>query len=369
MFAVGTVSAANVHMMGVIDTGLTYTHADAGIGESTSSLSMQGAGRKNNRVILVGSEDISRDLKAGFWLEAGYNSDTGSAEDSLLFQRGAWVYLEHTDLGQLSAGRIGMMRSGATPLTSTILGDRIHPLGSDWPSTNWPLYAMPFYGYSTSNVLHWASPKMGGAQVIVQHAMGGDDGGTEGKSDTARYTAAAVTFEAGRFQGAVMADWLNEASKAGEPDNKDAFSLTVGGNYDFESFRAFGFVQYFRDVDGSTFIPLPGMSGYDLFGNCDRIRGYVASAGVTVPVMSGKAHFAGTYMHAESKDAVSVIPNEDKLGRLGLYAAYEYPLSKRTTVYTIANYWKDSMQDQNPSAQQFKDPSAFLFSVGICHEF
>lgn len=87
--------------------------------------------------------------------------------------------------------------------------------------------------------------------------------------------------------------------------------------------------------------------------------------------MGGKFQAAGMYMDAEADDEVTAAEaaqTDTKLQRLGLLAAYEYPLSKRTTLYGITGYWRDSA-DTKVGTTEYKDPNVFLATVGINHLF
>lgn len=370
--AAQTASAEGLAIIGSVDTGLTFQSVDSGVGDRENSLSMNGANYRNNRVIFLGDEQISATTKAGFWLEMGFQSDTGDFDtNSSIFSRGAWVYLSDTNYGTINMGRIGSMRSSATPICSDVMGNRISPFGADWPALNWPMFAMPFVGYSLSNMVHYTSPKFGNFQVNAQYSFSGDDTGDEGTSSANRYSALALTYDGTQYAWVVSADWMNASTRTSNPEasHKDAFSVTVGGNIDFQSFKTFAWAQYFKDWD--QIMSLPGFSETNILRGRDQIGGYALSLGVTIPAWGGKFQVAGMYMDAEADDEVTATEaaqTDTELQRLGLLAAYEYPLSKRTTLYGITGYWRDSA-DTKVGTTEYKDPNVFLATVGINHLF
>src|SRR6188472_588508 len=71
----GAASAQSVTIFGVLDLSLRYVDNDsAGDLSSVSTDGLQGS-----RIGFRGVEDLGGGLKAGFWLEAGLNPDTGTS--------------------------------------------------------------------------------------------------------------------------------------------------------------------------------------------------------------------------------------------------------------------------------------------------
>lgn len=91
---------SNVTLFGVLDVAARHTkNGDA----KTTSLSSNGA--QTSRLGLRGVEELGDGLKAGFWLEAGVNPDSGSQSDSSRFwNRRATVSLSG-GFGELRLGR------------------------------------------------------------------------------------------------------------------------------------------------------------------------------------------------------------------------------------------------------------------------
>ena len=110
--AAGAASAANVEVYGVVDTGFTYTHH-----HDTDSLEMTSGNYAGPRFGLRGTEDLGENLKIGFILESGFNSDTGTmAKDNTIFNRESQVYLTG-DWGTVGFGRFGGFTSGSSSMS------------------------------------------------------------------------------------------------------------------------------------------------------------------------------------------------------------------------------------------------------------
>ena len=87
----------------------------------------------SSRFAIRAHEDISDQLSVGFIAESGFKTDSGQLqEQDIFFNLGSLFYLSHKQYGELWMGRLGTMRSGATPAGFQILGQRTSPFGSGW---------------------------------------------------------------------------------------------------------------------------------------------------------------------------------------------------------------------------------------------
>jgi predicted porin len=92
-------SQSSVTVFGVVD--MAARHVDNGGGSMTS---LSSSGLEKNRLGFRGIEDLGDGLKAGFWLETGFNPDTGTLFDSTRF----WNRRSTVSL----IGRYGELRVG-----------------------------------------------------------------------------------------------------------------------------------------------------------------------------------------------------------------------------------------------------------------
>src|SRR5208282_6343660 len=86
----GTAQAqSSVTLFGVVDTGLTHISSNnvsngAGGTESANRTFQSDSGINSDRLGFRGTEDLGGGLKAGFWLEAGFNPESGSGSTTSL---------------------------------------------------------------------------------------------------------------------------------------------------------------------------------------------------------------------------------------------------------------------------------------------
>ena len=93
---VGTASATDVQLYGLINTGLGYvhTHSDVAGVANTDTLSMENGQEFGSRWGLRGGENLGNGYKVSFVLESGFESDTGlsdTKQNGRLFGREASI--------------------------------------------------------------------------------------------------------------------------------------------------------------------------------------------------------------------------------------------------------------------------------------
>jgi len=74
--AAGASAQSSVTLFGVVDTGVTYTTGSGPV--STSKWQLSSSGNSFSRLGFRGTEDLGGGYSAGFWLEAGLATDTGT---------------------------------------------------------------------------------------------------------------------------------------------------------------------------------------------------------------------------------------------------------------------------------------------------
>ena len=134
-------------------------------------------------------------------------------------------------------------------------------------------------------------------------------------------------------------------------------TVSLGGNYDFGVAKLFVATQYFKDSKLAV----------EAFQEDQRkvYDGYGLQVGANVPAFGGTAKVLVGYMDAEHQNEVGADAYD--MSRVNFAVGYEYPLSKRTLVYTGAGYCQDSYDRKIADA----DDSAHKWaaSAGIVHKF
>lgn len=372
----GSAMAADVQIYGRIDTGLRYTQVDydkAGYDDKTS-FEMSSGNYSGNRVGIKGSEDLGNGMTVGFVLENGFDSDDGSFDSNEdLFGREAMVYLEG-DFGKVGFGRMGILNSTAG---SFAIGN-FTPWGTGWGAVgDQSLIFGASIGSRWDNMISYRSPEFAGFQIHAQYSFGAntyEDEDTkglkyyEGKTTTDRYYGIGATYKNGGLNLIGIVDSVNEKHISGD-DPDDTLRVTIGGSYDFGVVKPYVSAAYFKDATMKSWLEsyasggTPAIKTY-LSGDWD---GYGVIVGGSAPLVGGTAHMTIGYMDAEEQNKVTNNIGAD-LTRYTFAIGYEYPLSKRTTVYADAGYFKDEF-DWGKNGGDSVEPEGYQAAIGLCHKF
>lgn len=383
----GSAVAADVMLYGVVDYGLQYTHVDSDKAntdtDAVDNFQLSSGNQSGARFGLKGSEDLGNGVKAGFHLENGFSADTGSlAQNSRLFGREARLFVNGA-FGEVAFGRMGTL--GSANGTYGILGN-LSPFGASWVgAVEYSTYYVG--GIRADNTVTYKTPTFAGVTVYAQYSFETNTKqeenlkATEGKDSANRYYALGATYKAAGFDLAAVVDsynWSSTFTKK-DADLDDGLSVTLGGSYDFEVAKIFLSGQYFDNMIGND-KSQPGSDPVDAgksdsfysfssyFDNQNPIEGYALQAGVSAPVAGGTAMFAVGYTDAEEANSEA---NQAKIEfkRIGTSVGYTYSLSKRTNLYGVAAYYRDSLKNEKNVAGADRDPSTVTVYAGIRHTF
>jgi len=183
-------SGSNVTMYGIVDVAVTRVdHLPGG-----AKTYMRSGPKDGNRLGFMGSEDLGGGTKAIFKLEAGLNTDDGTAgQAGSLFNRAAFVGLTNNKLGTLTMGRQyssyfdALNALGPVPIVTGSAGD--HPGDID--------------GFDITirhnNSIKYTSPTMHGFTGSAMVASG-EQAGHTGSGGSA---AASVKFDGSQWHHAI----------------------------------------------------------------------------------------------------------------------------------------------------------------------
>lgn len=285
--------------------------------------------------------------------------------------------------GEVAFGRMGTL--GSANGTYGILGN-LSPFGASWVgAVEYSTYYVG--GIRADNTVTYKTPTFAGVTVYAQYSFETNTkqeenlDATEGKASANRYYALGATYKAAGFDLAAVVDSYNWSSTftSDDPDLDDGLTVTLGGSYDFEVAKVFLSGQYFDNMIGND-KSQPGSDPVDAgksdsfysfssyFGNQNPIEGYALQAGVSAPVAGGTAMFAVGYTDAEEANSEA---NQAKIEfkRIGTSVGYTYSLSKRTNLYGVAAYYRDSVKNEGHEAGADRDPSTVTVYAGIRHTF
>lgn len=359
----GSAIAADVTLYGRIDEGLLYQRVDADQPHQSAdnSWGLQSGNMTGSRFGIKGSEQISEDLKVSFTLEQGFNPDDGSfGDDDRMFNREASLRVT-TAYGELGFGRMSRLLSDAG--TYSQRGEFI--IGSSWAGMTGGTEVITDKTSSRlDNMITYKSPTFGGVTVYAQYA-GGDtakaDSEEENTSKTDRYYGLVAAGNWGAWSALLGVEQTNYASYVegvGGKDVDDSVGVEASVAYDFGVVKTALTGRYFKDGAGYNTI----VSDYQI----DRIDGYGVKLAAAAPVLGGTLQGMVGYMDAESSDDEEF--GDLEVSRYTVALTYDYPLSKRTKLYTAASYTKDDYKDNANSANDAK-PNNTAFMFGMAHYF
>ncbi len=359
-----SVQAADVTMYGKVDTGLQFKTNEVTKGNQTvtdtDTFSMENGLNSASRFGIKGSEDLGNGMKVSFQLENGFKSDSGVFKtDGKLFDRQATVALS-SDFGTLTMGRVGGIGSGAG-------FDLVYGYGDafDGGSPN-------VLGLAKSdrydNMVTYQTPKFAGLQATVQYSFNEDstDKGREGSSAVNRYASAGLTGNFGALNTVLAYEFQNYQSVADGARSEDGHIVYLGGNYDCGFAKTFVMGQYFKGLKVGSVTGL-GMLG-DIKGvqpdttledefDADYnkgAKGYGLHLGTIVPISNGDLTVGAYYVDGTAETSKTGVEERD-FDYMGLATKYEYRLSKRTSVYLGAGFYKatvDATSGQNNEIEQ-----------------
>ena len=371
----GSAFAADVTMYGRIDTGLHYSNNQ--VDENghqvvdTDKFEMGSGLSTGSRLGLKGTEEINEDLKVAFVLEHGFNSDDGANGDNdRFFNRESTVQLISDSYGTLALGRMGAIVSDMGSFG--FYAGAVNPFGTGWSAVGGQGIGSKLFATNDTrydNTIAYKSPTFAGATVYAQYSMKGNDkakatavgGGDENTHRADRYGALGVNYVNGALNLAAVVDWVDEACGAATgalTEQEDKYTFNVGGSYDFGVMKAFLAAQYFQNADNV------GLMG-DLTGDSyEELKGYGVALGATVPAGAGTFLMSVGYVDAEddAKNATAEYTGYQAA------VAYQYPLSKRTVLYTGVGYTNREADKLNAAVDK-AEQETYDVSFGMVHYF
>jgi GBP family porin len=361
---------SSVTLFGLIDTGVVYqndarVNASSGKSPGASAWSMQSGNVFTSRWGLRGSEDLGGGLSAVFWLENGFNVDSGALKNGGdLFGRQAWVGLRSSQYGTVSLGRqYDFMVDYIAPMSATGSGFggnlATHVYDNDNLNNDLRL----------NNALKFSSASFGGFKAGAMYAFSGEAGGFANNSAYSLGTS----YTYGGFNVAAAYLQINRTSQpslanaSGAVSTGDGDQLTTGGSqqifgagahYNFGTNNVTGIWQGGSTSTGAI------AGNYIKFDNFEINGRYFVrpdfSLGASYTYTTGG--FGGA-----SKGFTSATPHWNQV-----MAQADYLLSPRTDVYLEGVYQRVGGGNGN-AAFDASDPSSgnsqVVVAVGLKHRF
>ena len=371
-----SVQAADVTMYGKVDLGLQYKTSEVTVGDKTmvdeDTFSMENGRNSASRFGIKGSEDLGNGMKVSFQLENGFKADSGEFKtEGKLFDRQATVALS-SDFGTLTMGRVGGVGSGAG-------FDLVYGYGDAFDGGSGDVLGL-LQSARYDNMVTYQTPKFAGLQATVQYSFNESSTNTnrEGSSAVNRYASTALTGNFGALNTVLAYEFQNYQSFGEGARGEDGHIVYLGGNYDCGFAKTFVMGQYFKGLKVGSVTGL-GMLG-DIKGaqpdttleddfDADYnkgAKGYGLHLGTIVPISNGDLTVGAYYVDGTAETSKTGVEERD-FDYMGLATKYEYRLSKRTSVYLAAGYYKATL-DATTKAGEVEEKVGEVFT-GLTHAF
>ena len=364
-------NAASVTLYGSISTGVVYTHTPSIDGEKkTNDVKMESAWFGDSIWGLTGEEELGNGWKVGFVLENEYESDTGrmaGADDNKLFDSQAYVSIGN-DTFKLAAGRLGGLASAGGDFD--LIGG-FDPLEAAFGVGG--MGAFSSRDKMADNALVAEVTPLDGLKISAMASLGDEDDSDPKWHRRGHYYGLGALYENGPLAvGAVVeARTVSNVHPNGEDDydgKKTGYTYTLGASWDFDVIKPMFMYQHTQNgnqwQDGFF-----GETKEDEPSTQQTFKADSFLLGFTAPLGEGTLMASAQYLKAKDKEGVK--GNATILG-----VAYNYELSKRTSIYCGAT-WADGskgLDKKKTGAQAISgferaDYNGYTFGLGLNHTF
>lgn len=368
----GVAQAAHVTLYGAADLGLVYQYDKVNSDKATNKYGLESGNLGASKFGLKGEEELGNGYVVGFKLENGFSADDGQlGQGGRLFGREARLYV-NGGFGELSAGRMGALSSGAGSYDifkayGDVFDGGVNAIGAGyWNGTG-----------RYDNTLTYVTPDLAGLKVYAQYSFATSGQEVAGTRKNDRYWGVGATYDNGPLGLVFVVDSVLPKN----PDNgssQDSYTISFGGNYDFGAVKPFFGAQYGKHLTSFGFVNSGLHDSLDGFSFSIK-RGYAVSLGAAFPLTCGTLQAGVFYAHSgniagdKTVDDVTTSVGADKADAYGVGLVHSYPLSKRTTVYSGVGYNYVKIkgvdgEDLQYADSNFKKQSAQVL-FGLNHTF
>lgn len=318
-FFAATVAYAesSVTLYGGADGGITVQKLKG----KSATVKFANGSLDTNMFGLTGTEGLGSGNSIFFRLEQGYKLSNGKEDDNngdMAFNRQAYLGFK-SDLGQVAFGRIGALGSyngeysisGSSAYNTSF--SALSNIHSAFILTDW-----------MNNTIAYQSPVLNGWTLHATYSNGVKED-SEKWSRNKHYYGLGATYVCEALSFGTYWELLDNKGSEGLSKPKSTNLFTAQASYDFGAFKLFGVYQFALHS-----MKLPNYTEID--GAHKGANQHALALSVAVPFAGGSAKFQTQGALGKLKDT------GEKYNSYSVGAAYLYPLSKRTTLYTQAGW-------------------------------
>lgn len=287
---------SSVQVFGVIDSG--YTHLSSSGSGSVNKIGSDG--NMSSRLGIRGTEDLGGGLKAGFWLEAAYESDTGlggsTSADNIKNQSGGFTFGRRSTVSLMGSwGEVRLGRDFVPGFSNlAVSGGGYHAFGTNGVGSSAALFYPPSSARGVthvraSNSIAYHLPKMNGIFGTVMYAFGENTANDDG-----RVIGARLGYAKGPISVAIA------STKTTNSVLGDLRQSNIGGSYDFGVAKVMLLLGENKAGLGDKKTRVWALGAHVPVGPAGQIRVSYGAVKAT-NVANDANHFALGYVHNLSK--------------------------------------------------------------------
>ena len=368
-------AASNITLYGKVSEGVIATKIK---GEDATT-QMKSGFDAGSRWGIKGVEDLGNGYKVGFVLEQGFNADDGTASSTRQFHRESQLYVAG-DFGKVGVGRFGSLSSG-TGSYSILCG---WALGTSYTSGSFNNYDGTL---RVDNGIVYVSPAMGGFTV---HAMysNGLAGDTAKWSENNHYYGLGVKYQEAAIKSSLILEANDgkgtgtDAVTAGSVITQNQFvALGLGDKDAYKDWAKTEITAATADKEAAYAVnfgfeynlgEVTPMFAYRYQTQDDVAESHTFGLSAKAAVAGGTAK-VGVRYRIEKLDGTAkqkaVTDGKDDDGSVwAINAAYEYKLSKRTTLWSYGGY-ADGSDMLAKASKADVNYNGWQLGVGLTHNF
>lgn len=345
--------ASTVTMYGVLDTSLEVSKAP---GEDTL-VQMSPGFQSGNRYGFRGEEEIGGGYKVFFQLEQGLKLDTGAEHKSgLAFSRQANLGVAGS-FGEVSFGRLGALSSDCG--SYSILP--VSFIGTSY-SAKANSYSALILTDRYNNMVVYKTPSFGGFTISAMYSNGTPADENKWSTNNHYYGLGGVYHNKNLTLTGIIEYLDNKAQASANIKPKGTQLYTIGVGYDFGSVNLAGTYQFSNNaLMVENYMDVGKFIGENSLRKGARQNAFVLSA--DVPLAGGRAGMQVNYANGKFLD--SSAGNKD-YSTISVGAAYTYPFSNRTNLYSYAGYGATKKALKTDDANSIR---GYSLAIGLRHKF
>lgn len=355
--------AADVEIYGRADVNVSIDsyHGGARDGESPFMLN-DGASRFGFNI----NEQINEDWAIRGYLENGFKLDTGALNSATtLFDRRMILAVKSKKYGELGFGRMGSVTSSNAPYGLGIT--MLDPFETSY-TPDFTISGIFATDSRSNNTITYYSPRLAGVQFGATYSFQRTGDENVEVSDNDRVASTLLSYTNGNFYGVVGVSTIMWGNQNSNEDREDSVEYFIGFNHKVtDNLKVYLGAQWFKDWRGFAFwkpqdhvaaTATVAEKKADAYG----VDGSVYITGLRYKV-TGATTLIGSYAYLTGEQDKNGKTLEGDRHRFSV--GCEYVLTKRTNLYLLSNYTKNT--DDLADMEKYDYKISAL--AGITHKF